>query len=417
MAESDYLNTKTEEAMPIRRELIDELLKDYPDPQDVLAEDGLLKQLTKAVIERCLETELDTHLGYPKHGRAGTATGNRRNGHSQKTLKGEQGQIDIEVPRDRQGSFEPQLVKKGQTRLEGFDEKILALYARGMTTRDIQAQMQELYGVEVSPTLISNVTEAVMDEVRQWQARPLEAVYPIVYFDCLVVKVRENQRVTNKSLYLALGINLTGYKELLGMWLAQNEGAKFWLAVLTELQNRGVKDVFIACVDGLTGLPEAIEAAYPQARVQLCLVHLVRRSLRYVSYKHMKEGATDLKAIYSASTEAEAELNLEVFAEKWDARYPSMSKSWRAHWARVIPLFAFPADIRKVIYTTNAIESLNMTLRKVTRHHRIFPSDEAVYKVVYLAIRNLSKKWTMPIHDWNPALNRFAVEFGERFPQ
>lgn len=403
--------------MPIRRELIDELLKDYPNPQDILAEDGLLKQLTKAVIERCLETELDTHLGYPKHARAGNASSNRRNGHSQKTLKGEQGHLDIEVPRDRQGSFEPQLVQKGQTRLEGFDEKILALYARGMTTRDIQAQLQELYGVEVSPTLISNVTEAVMDEVRQWQARPLEALYPIVYFDGLVVKVRENQRVINKALHLALGVNLSGHKELLGMWLAQNEGAKFWLAVLTELQNRGVKDIFIACVDGLTGFPEAVEAVYPQARVQVCLVHLVRNSLRYVSYKHMKEVATDLKVIYSASTEAEAELNLELFAEKWDARYASISKSWRAHWARVIPLFAFPADIRKVIYTTNAIESLNMTLRKVTRNHRIFPSDEAVYKVVYLAVHNLAKKWTMPIHDWKPALNRFAVEFAERFPQ
>jgi putative transposase len=296
-------------------------------------------------------------------------------------------------------------------------DKILALYARGMTTRDIQAQVQELYGVEVSPTLISNVTEAVMDEVHQWQVRPLEALYPIVYFDGLVVKVRENQRVINKALHLALGVNLSGHKELLGMWLAQNEGAKYWLAVLTELQNRGVKEVFIACVDGLTDFPEAIEAVYPQTRVQLCLVHLVRNSLRYVSYKHMKEVATDLKAIYAASTESEAELHLELFAEQWDTRYPSISKSWRTHWPRVIPLFAFPEDIRKVIYTTNAIESLNMTLRKVTRNHRIFPSDEAVYKVVYLAVRNLSKKWTMPIHDWKPALNRFAVEFAERFPQ
>jgi putative transposase len=402
--------------MPIRRELIDELLKDYPDPQAVLAEDGLLKQLTKAVIERCLETELDTHLGYPKHARVDKTTGNRRNGQSQKTLKGEQGHLEIDVPRDRQGTFEPHLVPKGQTRLDGFDDKIIALYARGMTTRDIQAQLQELYGVEVSATLISNVTEAVMDEVRQWQARPLEAVYPIVYLDCLVVKVRENQRVVNKSVYLALGVNLSGYKELLGMWLAQNEGAKFWLSVLTELQNRGLKDIFIACVDGLTGFPEAIEAAYPQTRVQLCMVHLVRNSLRYVSYKHMKEVATDLKAIYSASTEVEAELQLELFAEKWDHAYASISKAWRAHWARVIPLFAFPEDIRKVIYTTNAIESLNMTLRKVTRNHRIFPSDEAVYKVIYLAVRNLTKKWTMPIHDWKPALNRFAVEFAERFP-
>jgi putative transposase len=403
--------------MTIRRELIDELLKEYETPQDILGEGGLLKELTKAVIERCLETELDTHLGYPKHGRKGHALGNSRNGHSQKTLKGEQGHMVIEVPRDRQGTFEPQLVKKGQTRLEGFDDKILALYARGMTTRDIQAQLQELYGVEVSATLISNVTEAIMEEMRQWQTRPLEALYPIIYVDCLVVNVRENQRVINKALYLVLAVNLEGQKELLGMWLAQTEGAKFWLSVLTELQNRGVKDIFIACVDGLTGLPEAIETVYPQTRVQLCMVHLMRNSLRYVSYKHMKAVATDLKAIYSASTEAEAEFNLELFAEKWDALYPTISKSWRAHWTHVIPLFAFPEDIRKVIYTTNAIESVNMTLRKVTRNHRIFPSDEAVYKVVYLAMRNLAKKWTMPIRAWKPALNRFAVEFTERFPR
>ena len=403
--------------MTLRRELIDELLKEYETPQDILGEGGLLKELTKAVIERCLETELDTHLGYPKHGRKDSALGNVRNGHSQKTLKGEQGHIDIEVPRDRQGTFEPQLVKKGQTRLDGFDDKILALYARGMTTRDIQAQLQELYGVEVSPTLISNVTEAVMEEVRQWQSRPLESVYPIVYVDCLVVNVRENQRVINKALYLVLAVDLNGQKDLLGMWLAQTEGAKFWLSVLTELQSRGVKDIFIACVDGLTGLPEAIEAVFPQTRVQLCMVHLMRNSLRYVSHKHMKEVATDLKAIYSASTESEAEFNLELFAEKWDALYPSISKSWRAHWVRVIPLFAFPEDIRKVIYTTNAIESVNMTLRKVTRNHRIFPSDEAVYKVVYLAMRNIAKKWTMPIRDWKPALNRFAIEFEGRFPR
>ena len=322
--------------MAIRRELIDELVKDYENPQDILGEGGLLKELTKAVIERCLETELDTHLGYPKYGRKGSTLGNSRNGHSQKTLKGEQGHVDIEVPRDRKGTFEPQLVKKGQTRLDGFDEKILALYGRGMTTRDIQAQLQELYGVEVSATLISNVTEAVMDEVRQWQTRPLAPLYPIVYVDCLVVNVRENQRVINKALYLVLAVNLEGHKELLGMWMAQSEGAKFWLSVLTELQNRGVKDIFIACVDGLTGLPEAIETVYPQTRVQLCLVHLMRNSLRYVSYKHMKEVASDLKAIYSAGTDAEAEFNLELFAEKWDALYSIISKSWRAHWTRVI---------------------------------------------------------------------------------
>src|ERR1700680_4114869 len=286
-----------------------------------------------------------------------------------------------------------------------------------MTTRDIQAQVQDLYGVEISPTFISNVTEAVMEEVRQWQTRPLDAVYPIVYVDCLVVKVRENQRVLNKALYLALGVDMEGHKELLGMWIAQSEGAKFWLSVFTELQNRGVKDFFIACVDGLTGLPEAIETVFPQTRVQLCMVHLVRNSLKYVSYKQRKAVATDLKAIYAAATDAEAEFNLELFAEKWDQQYPTISKSWRAQWARVIPLFAFPEDIRKVIYTTNAIESVNMTLRKVTRNHRIFPSDEAVSKVLSLAIQNIAKKWTMPLHDWKPALNRFAIEFAGRFPQ
>lgn len=403
--------------MTIRPELLDELLKDYQTPQDLFGENGIIKQLTKGMIERCLQAEMQEHLGYPKHGRKKPESANTRNGAGQKTLKSEHGELEISVPRDRDGSFEPVLVKKRQSRLDGFEEKILAMYARGMTTRDIQAQLQELYGVEVSPTFISHVTEEVMDEVRQWQNRPLEALYPILYVDCLVVKVRENQRVSNKAVYLALAVTMEGHKELLGMWMSENEGAKFWLSVFTELQNRGMKDCFIACVDGLTGLPEAIEAVFPQTRVQLCMVHLVRNSLKYVSYKQRKAVAADLKAIYSAATEAEAEFNLELFAEKWDRQYPTISKSWRAQWARVIPLFAFPEDIRKVIYTTNAIESVNMTLRKVTRNHRIFPSDEAVYKVLYLAIQNIAKKWTMPLHDWKPALNRFAIEFAGRFPQ
>src|SRR5216684_348643 len=402
--------------MTIRPELLDELLKDYQTPQDLFGENGILKQLTKGMIERCLQAEMQEHLGYPKHGRKKPESANTRNGSGQKTLKSEHGELEISVPRDRDGSFEPILVKKRQSRLEGFEEKILALYARGMTTRDIQAQLQEMYGVEVSPTFISNVTEEVMDEVRQWQNRPLEALYPILYVDCLVVKVRENQRVINKAVYLALGVTMEGQKELLGMWMSENEGAKFWLSVFTELQNRGMKDCFIACVDGLTGLPEAIEAVFPQTRVQLCMVHLVRNSLKYVSYKQRAEVAKDLKAIYSAATEAEAEFNLELFAEKWDKQYPAISKSWRAHWTRVIPLFAFPEEIRKVIYTTNAIESVNSTLRKVTHNHRIFPSDEAVYKVLYLAIQNITKKWTMPIHNWKAALNWFVIEFAGRFP-
>ncbi len=402
--------------MTIRPELIDELLKECANPREVLAEGGLIKQLTKAIIERCLETELEAHFGYPKHGRREISTGNARNGSSRKKLKGTQGEIEIAIPRDRQTSFEPQLVQKHQTRLEGFEDKILTLSARGMTTRDIQAQVQDLYGVEVSPTFISNITETVMDEVRHWQNRPLDSVYPIVSVDCLVVKVRENQRVLNKAIYLALGVDMDGQKELLGMWIAQNEGAKFWLSVFTELQNRGLKDIYIACMDGLTGLPEAIETLYPQTRIQLCMVHMVRNSLKYVSYKHRKEVAADLKLIYSASTEGEAQVYRELFAEKWDRLYATISKMWHAHWSRVIPLFAFPEDIRKVIYTTNAIESVNMTLRKVTRNHRIFPSDEAVFKVIYLAIQTIARKWTMPIHNWKPALNCFALEFAGRFP-
>lgn len=402
--------------MTIRKEILDELLKDYTDPKDILAEGGLLKQLTKAVIERCLETELEQHLGYAKYAPKADGSSNARNGKSRKLLQSEQGPVEISVPRDREGSFEPQLVRKHQSRLEGLEQKILTLYAHGQTTRDIQAQLQEMYGVEVSPTLIANITDAVIDEVHQWQSRPLDVLYPIVYVDCLVIKVRESQRVINKALYLVLGITMQGQKDLLGMWISQTEGAKFWLSVFTELHNRGLKDIFIACVDGLTGLPEAIETVFPHTQVQLCMVHLVRNSLRFVAYKHSREVAADLRAIYTASTQMEAEFNLELFAEKWDQQYPTISASWRTHWTNVIPLFAFPQDIRKIIYTTNAIESLNMTLRKMTRNRRIFPSDESVFKIMYLAVQTVSKKWTMPLRDWKAALNRFAIEFADRFP-
>lgn len=402
--------------MTIRKEILDELLKDFDgaDPQTILGEGGLLKQLTKAVIERALETEMEQHLGYKKHNSEGRRTGNSRNGKSKKTLQAECGAVELAVPRDRNSAFEPQVVKKGQTRLTGLDEKILALYARGMTTRDIGAQLLEMYGVEVSATLISNVTEAVMDEVRAWQNRPLEAVYPIAYFDCLQVKVRDNGRVVNKAVYLALGVDVEGQKELLGIWLSAQEGAKFWLGVLTELSNRGLKDILIACVDGLTGLPEAIESVYPGCRVQLCMVHMVRNSCKYVSWKDRKELCADLRSIYNAATEEEAELNLELLEEKWDKQYPSVGRLWRDKWPRVIPLFGFGEDIRKVIYTTNAIESLNMTIRKVSRNHRIFPTDESVVKMVYLAIQNQMKKWTMPVRDWRPTLNRLVIEFEGR---
>lgn len=404
--------------MTFQPELLDALLKGYQNPEDLLGEGGILKQLTKALVERCLQAEMDTHI---EEQRAEIQAEqpivrNRRNGHSKKTIKGEFGEAEIIVPRDRTSEFEPILVKKGQTRFDGFDDKILALYARGMTTRDIQAQLQELYGVEVSAGLISNITDAVEEERKLWQNRPLNALYPIVYFDAIVVKVRQEGRVINKAIHLALGVNLSGTKELLGMWMTQNESAKFWLSILTELQNRGLKDIFIACIDGLTGFADAIEAVFPLAQVQLCIVHMVRNSLRYVSYKDRKAVAANLKLIYTASTEAEAEQQLMAFAEKWDKQYPIISKSWMTHWQRIIPFFAFPSEIRKAIYTTNAIESVNMTLRKVLKNHRTFPTDESALKVVYLALQNISKKWTMPIRDWKAALNRFAIAYEERFP-
>jgi len=317
---------------------------------------------------------------------------------------------------DRQSTFEPVLVAKGQRRLAGLEEKIIALYARGSSTRDIQAHLQDLYGVEISATLISQVTDVVIEEVRQWQSRPLEPLYPIVWLDALVVKVREGNRICNKAVYLALGVNLEGNKELLGMWLSQSEGAKFWLGILTELKNRGLQDVFIACVDGLTGFADAIEAVYPQAQVQLCIVHLVRNSLKYVPWKQQRQVAADLKLIYQASTLEQAEDALTSFAQKWDGRYPTISQLWLRHWERIMPLFTYSADIRRAIYTTNAIESLNRCLRKVLKTKGAFPDDESVLKLLYLALRNIARKWTMPIRDWKAALSRFAIEFPDRFP-
>ena len=401
-------------------DMLDAFIKDHlaqgKHPKELLSKDGLLGQLTKALVERCLEAEMDDHLGYEKNERTGRGGENRRNGYTKKTVITDQGDVTLGVPRDRNGDFEPQIVQKRQTRLEGFDDKVLALYARGMTVRDIQSQLKDIYGTEVSPALISNVTDAVMDEARAWQTRPLENVYPIVFFDALVVKVRENQRVINKSVYLALAVNTSGQKELLGIWISQNEGVKFWLGILTELKTRGVQDIFIACVDGLTGMDEAIQSAFPKTWVQLCIVHMVRNSLKFVSYKHRKEMAGDLKAIYRAVTEDEAASALEALAEKWDGRYPTVSKSWRTHWAKIIPMFAFPDDIRKVIYTTNAVESVNMTLRKASRNHRIFPNDEAVIKVMYLAGQLISRKWTMPLRDWGAAMNQFSILFEGRVP-
>ena len=396
--------------------LLDELLKDCTTPQEILGAHGLLKQLTKRLVERALEAELTAHVGYAPHARQAGARGNYRNGTGTKTVHLETGPCAIEVPRDRNASFEPQLVKKRQRRLEGFDEKVLALYSRGLSTRDIQGHLEELYGTEVSPTLISTVTDAVLDEVRTWQARPLASVYPILYFDALFVKSRQDGPVQTKAVYLALGINLEGEKDLLGLWLSESEGAKFWLSVFTELKNRGMQDCFIACVDGLKGLPEAIEAVFPKTQVQLCLVHKVRNSLKYVPWKERKAVAADLRAIYGAATLPEAEQALERFADRWDTKYPAISPSWLADWDRLTVLFDYPPEIRRVIYTTNAIESLNYTLRKRLKTRGAFPNDEAIVKVVYLALQQIAKRWTRPIRDWKAALNQFVILFGERVP-
>lgn len=370
------------------------------------------QMLTKVTIETALNAELDAHLGYEKHQISDTP--NSRNGHSSKTLRTEDGQFELDTPRDREGSFEPQLVKKHQTRFTSLDDKILSLYTKGMTTREIVATFKEMYGAEVSPALISKVTDAVIERVLEWQSRPLEAIYPIVYLDCIHVKIRQDKQVLNKAVYLALGINLEGQKELLGMWFSENEGAKFWLSVLTELQNRGVKDILIACVDGLKGFPDAINAAFPKTHVQLCIVHMVRNSLKYVTWKDYKAVTADLKLIYRSATEGEALQALESLAQRWDEKYPQISRSWRTHWENLNTLFNYPEEIRRAIYTTNAIESLNSVIRKAIRKRKVFPSDRSAQKVIYLAIMDASKRWTRPIKNWKTALNRFIIEFEDR---
>jgi putative transposase len=399
--------------MELKKEVLDELIKDYKRPEDLIGETGLLKQLTKALLERALGAELTQHLGYEKHDPAGYHSGNSRNGTSPKTVKGEFGEITVETPRDRNSSFEPQILKKHQTRWDGFDDKIVSMYARGMTTREIQAHLQEMYGVEVSPTLISEVTDAVLEEVKGWQSRPLEPLYAIVYLDALYVKMRYEGRVENRAVYVAIGVDLEGRKDVLGLWTSSHEGAKFWLAVLTELKNRGVKDMLIACVDGLKGFPQAIESVFPETRIQLCIVHLVRASLNYVNWKDRKAVAADLKLIYRASTEAQAELELAAFVSKWGHKYQAIGRLWKENWERVIPLFAFPTEIRRVIYTTNAVESLHMSLRKVIKTRGSFPSEEAAMKLLYLALRNVIGKWEVLQH-WKQALNHFQMLWGER---
>ncbi|EJG0976124.1 IS256 family transposase [Vibrio parahaemolyticus] len=374
--------------------------------------DDFRKMLTKVTVETALNAELDEHLGYQKH--QSRTSSNSRNGYSGKSIITDDGEVDIDVPRDREASFEPQLVRKHQTRFQSMDDKILSLYAKGMTTREIVATFKEMYDADVSPTLISKVTDSVLEQVIEWQSRPLDEIYPLVYLDCIVVKVRQDKQVINKAVYLALGVNMEGQKELLGMWLSETEGAKFWLNVLTELQNRGVKDILIACVDGLKGFPDAINTAFPETQIQLCIVHMVRNSVKYVPWKDYKAVTTDLKKIYQSATEDEALLALEQFSERWDNKYPQISRSWRAHWDNLNTLFNYPEDIRRAIYTTNAIESLNSVIRKAIKKRKLFPTDESARKVIYLAIRDASKKWTMPIRNWRQALNRFMIMFEDR---
>lgn len=396
--------------------LLDELLAGK-NPEEILGKDGLLDELTKRLAERALEGEMTHHLGYPPHSPAGQHSGNSRNGKTHKTVKGRTGEMEIRIPRDRNGEFEPQLIKKHQRRLPGFDDKVIALYAHGMTTRMIAGHLKELYGVNVSPSLISAVTDTVLEDVKAWQSRPLDAVYPILYLDALHLKMRSEGQVQNQAVYLALGINLDGYKELLGIWIGESEGAKFWLGVLTELKNRGVEDILIACMDGLKGFPEAIETVYPKTQVQLCIVHMVRHSLRYVSWKERKSVAADLRTIYTAATAEAAEGALEAFEKKWQARFPSIARSWRRNWTNIVPFFSYPPAIRKVIYTTNAIESMQAQLRRVTRNRGAFPNPESVRKILYLVIERISKKWKRPIRDWVAALNHFSVVFEGRIPE
>lgn len=404
----------------------EELAAEFANSATTIGElNQLMRLMLKSGLERMLDTEMDVHLGRrplsteePTSAAAEPGPPNRRNGRSKKTVQGELGEVTIATPRDREGTFEPQIIGKHQRRIPDFDEKILALYAKGMTTRDIQEIVQELYGVEVSAQLVSEVTADLDADVTAWRNRTLDPVWPIVYFDGLVVHVRgENRRVSQHTVYVALGVNLDGHKELLGLWLSQHEGAKFWLACLTDLQNRGLSDIFVACIDGLSGFAEAIHAAYPQTSVQLCIVHLVRAALRYVSSEDSKLVARDLKKIYQAANVPEAEAALDEFAQAWDAKYPMIAKQWRAKWTDIITLFDFPPAIRKAIYTTNALESVNSVIRKFTKNRKIYPNEESALKLIYLAIREAAKKWTMPIHHWKQALNHFAILYEDRLPK
>ena len=399
----------------LRPELLDGLLAEYERPEDLLGEEGLFRQLKKALLERALGAELSEHLGYEKGDPAGRGSGNSRNGYSAKTVLSEDGELELAVPRDRSGSFEPLIVPKGERRLDGFDDRIVSLYARGMTVREIQGHLKELYGVEVSPDLISRLTDAVLEEVREWQNRPLDQVYPVVFFDALRVKIRDEGLVRNKAVYVALAITAEGDKEVLGLWIEQTEGAKFWLKVMNELKTRGVGDILIAVVDGLTGFPEAIGTVFPRTTVQTCIVHLIRNSLAFVSWKDRRTVMPAIKAIYRAETAEMAAARLDEFEAQWGARYPAVGPIWRRAWEHVVPMSAFPPAIRKMIYTTNALESLHRSLRKIIKTRGSFPNDEAAAKLLFLAIRNAGVHWKRPI-EWTAAMGQFAILFDDRFP-
>jgi len=386
-----------------------ELAKNVKTQEDL---SNLSSMLVKMTVEAALGAEMEEHLGYAKH--QNSDSNNSRNGYSSKTLKGDHGEVDIDIPRDRHSEFNPVIVKKGETRLTAMDDQILSLYAKGMTTRDIVATFKELYGADVSPTLVSKVSEAVMEKVTLWRSRPLDEIYPLLYLDGIVIKVRQDKQIVRKTMYVALGVNTDGHKECLGLWLSETESSKFWLRVLNDIESRGVKDILVASVDGLKGFPEAINTVYPQADVQLCIVHMVRNSLRYVGYKERKQVANDLKQIYQSVTEEEALLALEQFESRWDDKFPNIGRSWRKNWDNLATLFQYPQAIRKVIYTTNAIESLNSVIRKATKNRKIFSHDNSAFKIIFLAIESASKKWTMPIRDWNAAMNQFMILHEER---
>jgi putative transposase len=393
---------------------LDEELEKCKTMEDLTGKNGLIQKLIGGMVEKMLEKEMEEHLGYEKHSAKGDNTGNSRNGTTKKTVHSSHGSIEIEVPRDRNGEFEPQLIKKRQSHISSFDEKIISMYARGMTTRDIQGHIKELYGADISPTMISSITDKVISVAEEWQSRTLARLYPIVFFDAIHYKVREGSKIVSKAVYTCLGVDIEGKKEILGAWIGESEGAKFWLQVFTELKNRGVEDIFIACMDGLKGLPEALESVFPKAEVQLCIIHMIRNSIKYVPYKYSKEFVKDLKEIYQAATETKGESAALALEEKWGKRYPLAVRPWLSHWDNLKTFFKFPEEIKRLIYTTNAVESLHRQFRKVTKTKAVFPTDGALLKMLFLASREIAKKWTLPVRGWKEALSYFGIAYEER---